>query len=280
MVRDPRILAFTLIELLVTISIIALLIGILLPALGKAREVAREAVCLANLRSQQLATVSYSTDNREYPRTRYDSTVTGGDAYTSTWALTNPFDVGMDANGISSSMWLLARTDYLESISVFSDPSADSAWINESLNVRMYADFPAGAPLAEDSRRGLHYGYTIPYGKPPDASLPEVKKAVRLNLDTVRSDLPVYADQGPDCCGGHGYGSSGGSGTSYNHDYRGLNVAKGDGSAQWEEKTNRVGIQEDNIYMGVDEDRGEAWTWPAPAVDETDSSITPHFDDD
>lgn len=57
--------AFTLIELLVVISIIALLIGILLPALGAARESARGAECRANLHQMGIGLNAYVVDNKE-----------------------------------------------------------------------------------------------------------------------------------------------------------------------------------------------------------------------
>lgn len=55
--------AFTLIELLVVIAIVALLIAILLPALGAGRNAARRVACLVNLRSLQTAHWSYIVDH-------------------------------------------------------------------------------------------------------------------------------------------------------------------------------------------------------------------------
>lgn len=61
--RVRKILAFTLIELLVVISVISLLMAILLPSLGKAREQARRAACMANLRSIGQGIFLYAHDN-------------------------------------------------------------------------------------------------------------------------------------------------------------------------------------------------------------------------
>jgi len=55
--------AFTLVELLVVIGIIALLIAILLPTLGKAREAANRTVCVSNIRQLGIGMLAYCQNN-------------------------------------------------------------------------------------------------------------------------------------------------------------------------------------------------------------------------
>ncbi len=61
--RIGKLKAFTLIELLVVISIISLLMAILVPYLGAARERTKRAVCMANLHSIGLSIFNYAHDN-------------------------------------------------------------------------------------------------------------------------------------------------------------------------------------------------------------------------
>ena len=56
---------FTLIELLVVVSIIALLVAILMPALGKARKQARNTVCLNNMKQWSTMFAMYTNDHND-----------------------------------------------------------------------------------------------------------------------------------------------------------------------------------------------------------------------
>ena len=80
--------AFTLIELLVVIAIIALLLGIMLPAIGSARRAGQGALCVSNMRQIAIATQMYTGDHRGlFPRTMLPEPGTGMPEPISWWAV-------------------------------------------------------------------------------------------------------------------------------------------------------------------------------------------------
>ena len=81
---------FTLVELLVVIAIMALLLSILIPALGRARQAAYSSVCLGNVRRISMAAQIYVTENIWYPPHRMKFKYHGGPLFVNKYGCTRP----------------------------------------------------------------------------------------------------------------------------------------------------------------------------------------------
>ena len=158
---------FTLIELLVVISIIALLIAILLPALGAARRSAQAMQCLSNQRGHGVGFVGFALENKDLLPYGYYSIPDGN-----------------EPSGFRQADWMLIITGYMtgekatyqngaEAVETFSCPEAALPQ-----GTKHYSAHPVLIP-------------TLGFGAPDDqVKLSSQKRTTEIMLSTDGSQLP------------------------------------------------------------------------------------------
>jgi prepilin-type N-terminal cleavage/methylation domain-containing protein len=290
--RPPR--AFTLVELLVVVGIIAVLVSILLPSLGRAREQANRVKCASNLRQIALSAILYAGENRgQFPRTYYKpgagllNSNKGGRDNSPT---DNPFSRSdpegpVGADNVGASLYLLLRYHYLTP-DIFICPSNTTAESIDPGTIDLYSNFPS--PM----RKYNSYSF---------AALFPNQKAVNdgWRFDaTTKPEYPIASDINPGK-GGKAFGTGEiqdvtsvpynaskhdmARANSNNHRNEGQNVAYVDAHVEWSLSPFSGPVKpgrawRDNIFAntaGVDEATGLGGKVHAQPQEQTDVVLHP-----
>ena len=116
---------FTLIELLVVIAIIAILAAILFPVFARARENARRAICMSNLKQIGLGVMQYTQDYDEHYSPAYDGTYTP-QVYNPQNTPGTPGTIYATNGTVGYISWMDLIFPYVKSVQIFQCPSQPS----------------------------------------------------------------------------------------------------------------------------------------------------------
>jgi prepilin-type N-terminal cleavage/methylation domain-containing protein len=257
---------FTLIELLVVVAIIALLIAILIPSLGRAKELANRSACGASITGILKGFNVYGVENADtYPTAPVSSNTISGSAvglpsYLTAATIATTSDLALSAisgqaggatntNGdVLQSAWMLVLRGTVSGKSFIckSDPASPS-FAAATTAGSFYNNFSSITAVSNTNLQTFtpqfSYGFAYPWGN--GTTLAGYWK------NTVDSSIPIAGDEGSGFgkydTNGVDNAASAKFGNSSNHNGEGQNIGFADAHVEFQKKPT-VGQNGDNVY--------------------------------
>jgi prepilin-type N-terminal cleavage/methylation domain-containing protein len=255
---------FTLIELLVVVAIIALLIAILLPSLGKARELANRGTCAANLRGIAQSMAVYAADNNDSfpiiagkPTTASTVGSNGNTSTSSDSAISSLYNTSSTAAGsVLQNMWILCLNGQVSPKQFICKSENDTASVLTNSGGSYLLNFNNGTTADTGQASGVSYSIAWAWTQGQATNTP----GGWWRTTGADSATALMADMAPAMTGGSrtspgvnfmtANGANPRLGNSYTHNSDGQNVSYGDAHAEFQ-RTSAVGQNNDCIYTAA-----------------------------